>query len=116
MEVQKIALLACTALCMFSGPALAQDQARQASCEAKLVQAQKLDMLYNIEAKGHPRIRVLVGPTWYRVAFDAKEGFAQTVNCVAVGGKQDRCTSIDFVDHKSGRGVATFENCRLKAQ
>lgn len=107
-------IIACAAVAALASTALAQDASTTlAACEAKLVQAQKLDLLSNIRTQGGTTT-IYVGDTWYRIDFTAKEGFARTVSCAIVEGKPGLCANFTLADGKSGRAVAKFKNCRLE--
>ncbi len=87
------------------------EKARYANCEQKLKKAQELDMLYEIKAKG-ASIRVLVGPTFFSVPIDAKQGFAEVVNCVLLSGGSGGIP-FDFVHWQTGKRVATWNGYRI---
>lgn len=82
------------------------------ACRSKLKQAQKLEVLRDLKWQG-PVLRVVAGPTYYRMPFDAKEGFADTVNCFAMAGKSD-CLSFDILHWSTGKATDHYENCKLK--
>jgi hypothetical protein len=104
------ATLAALVLFWAATGAVAQPNAtRQQQCGAKLEQAQRLDMVQRVD-----RGRIVVGPTWFRVGFDAKEGFAETVSCFLVQGDPKMCANFDLIDWSTGKPVARYENCRLK--
>lgn len=109
-----IRIIATGLLTLAASNAVAQDaSATLAVCEAKLAQTQKLDLLSDIRTQGGT-ITIFVGPTWYRIDFGAKEGFARTISCAIVKGKPDMCANFTLADGKSGKPVAKFKNCRLK--
>lgn len=89
------------------------DSDRVEQCRAQLIQAQQLDVLFDLQwpnARGTPR--VVVGRTYFNLRHDAREGFAQTVNCFLVGGR-DRCVNFPLIDQRNAV-VGNWENCRLK--
>ena len=81
-------------------------------CRAKLKQAQKLEVLTDLQWKG-ARLHVVAGPTYYTMPFHAKEGFADTVNCFAMAGRRD-CLSFDILHWRSGKATERYSNCKLK--
>lgn len=82
------------------------------TCRAKLKQAQKLDVLTDLQWKG-TRLHVVAGSTYYRMAFHAKEGFADTINCFVMAGKSD-CLSFDILHWRTGKATDRYNNCKLK--
>lgn len=104
-----VASLACSA-------ALADDNARLEACRAKLKAAQKLEVLYDLQWEKGRGPRVLAGPTYRRLPLDAKEGFAETLNCFLTAGEAGKCMNFDIRDFRSGAVLHTFRNCRLKTQ
>jgi hypothetical protein len=92
------------------------DDARLKACQKKLKKAQELDMLVNIKVKtGH--FDVIVGPTFYSVPFDAKEGFAETLNClfnVGESGPKSLCNDIRFINWRTGNEDGKYSWCKLK--
>lgn len=100
----------------FSAIATTADESRLKACQAKLKKAQKLDMLVNIKVQsGH--FDVIVGPTFYTVPFDAKEGFAETLNClfnVGEAGPKSACNDIRFVNWRNGKEDGKYSWCKLE--
>jgi hypothetical protein len=92
------------------------DDARLKACQKKLKKAQELDMLVNIKVKtGH--FDVIVGPTFYSVPFDAKEGFAETLNClfnVGESGPKSLCNDIRFINWRTGNEDGKYSWCKLE--
>jgi hypothetical protein len=82
-------------------------------CRAKLKKAQKIDLLYDL--KIDPLPRVVVGPTFYSIPLDAKQGFADTVNCFLMTGK-DEYISFDLLDYQTGRVVAHYSAGQLSVK
>ncbi|HLZ07509.1 MAG TPA: hypothetical protein VKT80_02905 [Chloroflexota bacterium] len=83
----------------------AQQNARFDSCREKLEKARKIDLLYDLTLD--PRPRVLVGPTFFEIPLDAKQGFADTVNCFVMAGK-DEHVNFPLLDYRTGRVVAEY--------
>jgi hypothetical protein len=61
-------------------------QKQNNSCTTKLQKAKELDMLYDITVR-EGTVKVLVGPAYFSVPIDAKQGFAEVINCVVMQGK-----------------------------
>lgn len=85
-----------------------------AKCKKAIIQAKKLDMLYDFRVERTP-IGVLVGPTWYKVPIDAKEGFSATIACVLGDGK-NLCTPFDLLDYRTAKPVARWRMCKLQME
>jgi hypothetical protein len=81
------------------------------ACNAKLQKAKELDMLYEIGGRG-ARIKVFVGPTYFNVPVDAKEGFAQVVNCVLMEGKGGGIP-FELLHWQTGKRVASWNGYRF---
>lgn len=92
-------------------PCLADDAALEA-CRTKLKQAQTLDVLADLQWQG-ARLHVVAGSTYYQMPFHAKEGFADTVNCFAMGGRPG-CLSFDVLHWRSGKASDRYRACKLK--
>jgi len=113
MEAVPIVLCAVAALALPGVAVSAEPPPTAAQCQAKLRAAQKLDVLYDMKlATG--RALVYVGPTFFSLPIDAKEGFAETVSCLLVAGDPKSCAQIDFLHWQSGKLVAQYRNCRFK--
>ncbi len=83
-------------------------------CRSKLKKAQKLDLLHDLDWKsGSVKPRVVVGPTFYRADFSAKQAFAKTVNCFLMGGSTD-VINFDLLDWRTEKRVARFKYGELK--
>lgn len=83
------------------------------ACRAKLKQAQKLDVVYNMDWKKGQEPLVVVGPTFFKIPFDAKEGFADTVNCFLMVGK-DQYINFDLLDYRTNKVVAEYRYGKLR--
>ena len=81
-------------------------------CREKLKKAQQLEVLYNLELK-RAMPKVVVGPTFYSIPIDAKQGFADTVNCFLMTGEPNYI-DFDLSDWQSGKRVARYTRGRLK--
>ncbi len=85
-----------------------------ANCKAKLKAAQKLDLLYDLKFDGHTPT-VVVGPTYEKLPFDAREGFALTVNCFLNAGK-NQFINFPLLDYRTHAVVGNFSYGHLAAQ
>ena len=91
--------------------AIAND-VRLEQCREKLKAAQKLDVLYDLKWKGATP-HVVAGPTYYKMPFDAKEGFAETVNCFLMAGKSG-CLTFEIKHWREGKAYERFHMCKLR--
>ena len=82
-------------------------------CRAKLKRANQLEVLYDLDWKPRKMPQVVAGRTYFTMPFDAKEGFAETVNCFLVGGK-DQCIDFEIKHWQTGKAVDKWSYCRLK--
>jgi hypothetical protein len=111
------ALLILGALCSLAPSAWSAptaDEARFSQCQAKMKKAKELDLLYDLTWERGSAPRVLVGRTFFTIPIDAKEGFAEQLNCFLVAGQPGKCMNFTLRDWRTGKPVARFENCRLK--
>jgi len=81
-------------------------------CREKLKKAQQLEALYDLEWK-RAMPKVVVGPTFYSIPIDAKQGLADTVNCFLMTGKSNYI-DFDLLDWQTGKRVARYSLGRLK--
>jgi hypothetical protein len=82
------------------------------NCRQKLIQAQQLDVLADLDWKPPRQPKVVVGPTFFKIPFDAKQGFVETVNCFLVAG-QWKFVNFDLLDQLNHRVIGRWENGRL---
>ena len=95
-----------------SAAAKKQREERFEKCRGKLKQAQQLGLLYNMDLKrGLPKVWVRE-PDFDELPIDAKEGFADTVNCFLMVGRNTYIT-FDLLDSRSSKVVATYSAGRL---
>jgi hypothetical protein len=92
---------------------LAKENKRFEQCKAKLKKAQKLDLLHDLTIDPLPR--VIVGPTFYTITLDAKQGFADTVNCFLMTG-QESYINFDLLDYQTGHVVAEYSYGKLSVK
>lgn len=57
---------------------------------------------------------VVVGPTFFEVPIDAKEGFVETLNCFLLAGKQGECVNFNVLHWQTGKAVGRYSYCRFK--
>lgn len=91
----------------------ATTDARFESCRAKLIKAQRLDVLYDLQWKPPKEPRVVVGPTFVQMPIDGKEEFAATVNCLLMAGDAGKCINFDTLHWQTGKAIGRFSNCRF---
>lgn len=84
-------------------------------CRQKLKAAQRLDLLYALDWQPPRAPYVVAGPTFEKIPFDAKAGFAQAVNCFLVAGN-DELVTFDVLDWQTGKPVAHWSNGQLKVR
>lgn len=112
MNKNASAILA-AAIALFAQGALGANGQQAEECRKKLVQAQKLEVLYDMDWNLPKEPRVVAGPTFFNMPFDAKEGFVETANCYLVGGG-DKCVNFNVTHWKTGKAVGRFSNCKFK--
>lgn len=74
--------------------------------------AKRLDLLYDLKLDGEIP-RVVAGPTFFAVPIDAKQGFADTVNCFLTIG-QPLYINFEILDYQTGKSVGSYRNGELK--
>jgi hypothetical protein len=52
---------------------------------------------------------VVVGPTFFNIPIDAKQVFADTVNCFLTAGQSDKHISFDLLDWRTGKAVGRYK-------
>ena len=107
-----LALMALIALPVFAET----DDQRLEACRAKLTKAHELQVLYDLDWQKGKLPKVVVGPTFYQIAFDAKDGFAQTVNCFLMAGATDKYINFDLLDWRTNKVVARYSYGTLKVE
>jgi hypothetical protein len=105
--------LALLALLCVSHLAIADD-AKFEGCKAKLKKAKELDLLYGLEWNLPSPPKVTVGKTFFSIPLDAKEGFAETLNCFLTAGQDGSCVQFEMLHWQTGKPVAAYHNCRFK--
>lgn len=80
-------------------------------CRAKLKKAKALDVLYDMDWKSPMEPRIVVGPTFFTMAIDGKEGFVNTVNCFLTAGQTDKCVNFSVLDWRTGKPVGRYSGC-----
>ncbi len=87
---------------------------RLETCRAKLKKAQALDVLYDLrwdDPRQEPR--VVIGPTFLQIPFDAKEGLTETVNCFLVAGDANKYVNFNLIEWRNGTVIGRWEYGRL---
>ncbi len=83
-----------------------QSNARFKACRAKLKKAHSLDLLYDLNLEGgYPR--VIAGPTFFQIPIDAKQGFAETVNCFLTAG-DNKFVNFEILDWRTGKAIGRY--------
>lgn len=89
------------------------DPARAEQCRKKLVTAQQLGVLYNLEWGNTSEPQVWAGRTFFTIPIDAKEGFVETVNCLLTNG-DSFCVNFDVLHWQTGKAVGRWSGCKLR--
>ncbi|KKM67991.1 hypothetical protein LCGC14_1465510 [marine sediment metagenome] len=105
--------LALMLLVVLGMPSVSWGAEKEEACRRKLVKAQELGMLYDLDWKPPKEPRVVVGKTFFRVAIDAKEGFAETLNCFLMGG-DNKYINFNLIHWRTGKKVGRWSYGRLK--
>jgi hypothetical protein len=92
----------------------ASDDKRFEQCRTKLIKAQKLGVVYDIQWDGKTYPRVMVGPTFFNMALDAKQGFADTLNCFFMVGEHGKYIEIEFLDWRTGKSIGRYSYGRVE--
>ena len=95
-----------------ASPANAKEK-RLEECRSKLKLAADLKLLYDLDWKSPEEPYVVVGPTFYDVPIDVKEGVAQTVSCFVNAGDTEHRVPFDLLDWKTGKPIARFSRGKL---
>jgi hypothetical protein len=111
MKMKKILFL--SILFLFKTSYAQNSEIKFEQCRAKLIKAQKLDLLRDLDWKKGSTPKVVVGPTFFSVDFTTKEGFAETVSCFLVVG-EDKCMNYKLTHWMTGKVVANFQNCKFQ--
>lgn len=83
-------------------------------CRSKLIQAQKLGVLQDLQWNGKSSPRVVVGPTFNRMRIDAKEGFVENVNCFLMAGNTKKFINFDVLDGLTGNPIGSYSYGRYR--
>lgn len=94
-------------------PPLAAPTQDAEECRRKLAEAQRLGVLTDLDWKPGKAPHVVVGPTFFSMPFDAKQGFAETVNCFLMNGTAT-VIGFDLLDSMNHRVVGRWDYGRLK--
>jgi len=106
------ALIAAALLAVLSPISFAANEARFNDCRSKLLAAQKLDVFTSLDYKSGPPT-VTICPTFYTLPFHAKQGFAETVNCLLNQGN-DTYINFDMLDWRTNKVVAKWSYGKVK--
>jgi hypothetical protein len=111
-QPQAATAVASTAPAAAPSPAV---EKRFEGCRAKLKQAKKLDVLYDLDWQHGSTPRVVAGPTFFTIPIDAKEGFADTVNCFLMAG-EGGAINFNILDWRTGKVAAKYSLGRLEME
>lgn len=93
---------------------ISADEKKFEECRQKLIKAKELDVLYDLDWKLPNEPKVIVGPTFFNLPFDAKENFVFTVNCFLMAGDEDKFVDFNLLDWKSNKRVGRFSRGKFK--
>lgn len=91
-----------------------QEEQRLEECRAKLKLAASLKVLHDFGWDPPAPPRVVVGPTFITMPIDAKQGFAEAVNCFLAGGGPGR-VDFDLLHWQTGRPIYRFAAGQVRA-
>lgn len=103
------ALLICCAAMATAGPA---EDRRFEECRQKLIKAQELQVLQDMKIERNRPV-IHVGPTFKSMPIDAKQGFADTLNCFLLAGDAGKFMQFDLLDGLTGKTVASYRDGKL---
>ena len=83
-------------------------------CRKKLIKAQKLDVLHELDWKLPKEPKVVVGRTFIQMPIDGKEGFAETVNCFLLAGESGKCVNFSVLHWQTGKAIGRLSKSRFK--
>jgi hypothetical protein len=104
--------LAICALVSFN--AHATNDERFEVCRKKLVLSQKLGILHALDWKPPKQPYIVVGKTFFDMPIDAKEGFADALNCFFSAGDTGQCVELIILHWQTGNVAARWSGCKLK--
>lgn len=81
-------------------------------CRKRLIQMQEVRILYDLDWQLPKEPKVVAGPNFFPMPFEAKEGFAETVNCFLAG--EGKFVNFDVLHWRTGKAVGRFANGKLK--
>jgi hypothetical protein len=111
--MKKRLLVALLAFVAASG-AFAKDEKRFNECRNKLKKLHEVDVLYDLSWNVPQDPRVVVGQTFYRVSYDAKQNFATTVNCFLMAGDSGKYVNFELIDWRTGNAVGRYAYGKLQ--
>ncbi len=92
----------------------AADNTRFEGCRNKLIQAQKLDLLHDLDWKPPKEPKVVVGPTFFTIPIDAKQNFINTINCFLVAGEDGKFINFNILEWRNGKRIGKYSYGKLK--
>lgn len=113
MRAKMIAVAMSMALTCVAPISARADDARFEKCKAKLVKASEIGVLYAFDWKPPKEPYVVAGATFIGMPIDAKEGFADTVNCFLMAGESGKYINFDVLHWQTGKAIGRFKNGRF---
>lgn len=107
-------LIAIVAGLLLSSPTYAKNDKQFEICRKKLITAQKLGVLHALDWKPPKAPYIVAGPTFFSMPIDAKEGFAETLNCFFSVGDSGQCLDLNILHWQTGKVAARWSWCKLK--
>ena len=107
-------LLALVIGAVISFNAHATNDERLEVCRKKLVLSQKLGILHALDWKPPKRPYIAAGRTFFDLPIDAKEGFAEALNCFFSAGATGQCVELNILHWQTGNVAARWSGCKLK--
>ena len=110
MKIIKVVIM----VVVLTTSAYASDDKQFETCRAKLIQAQKLDLLHALDWDPAREPKVVVGPTFSDISIEAKETFIATVNCFLMAGRGDKYINFDVLDWRTGKSIGRYSYGKLE--
>ena len=71
-------------------------------------------MLHALDWKPPKQPYIVAGRTFFDLPIDAKEGFAEALNCFLSAGATGRCLDLQILHWQTGNVAARWSGCKLK--
>jgi len=113
MKILIVTIASCTTISAQADTRLTpQTEKRFQQCRKKLVSAQQLGVLNDMKWDSPKEPYIVAGATFFSMPIDAKEGFAETVNCFLNSGT-DGCINFNIRSYLTGKPVGRFASCKF---